>query len=202
MIRKLALGCMLAIIGGLTLDAASAADLVGKPAPAFELKGLDGKTYKLADLKGKIVVLEWANKDCPVWRRVMGPLKSTRDKYVVEMAKKSDPKRPAVVWLAVDSTHRMKPDDVRAFCKENKIVRPVLDDRAGAVGKSYRARTTPHMFIVDAKGIVAYDGAIDNQQKGDAHVNFVAQALDDLLADRTVSTPATKPYGCSVKYKR
>src|SRR5690606_28868556 len=172
----------------------SAEDLVGKPAPPFELKGLDGNTYKLSDYKGKIVVLEWANKDCPVWRKVLPMLNETATKYAGK-------DQQEIVWLAIDSTYSMAPEDVREYAKANKVERPILDDREGKVGKAYGARTTPHMFIINQEGVVVYDGGIDNQKKGGEHVNYVAKALDEIKAGKDVSEANTNPYGCAVKYK-
>lgn len=164
-----------------------------KKAPDFTLKDLDGKTHALKDYKGKFVVLEWANKDCPVWRARLKELKNTAAKY-------KDNKD--VVWLLIDSTYAMVEEDNKKFMKENEVARPVLVDRDGKVGKAYDARTTPHMFIIDKEGNIAYDGAIDNQKKDKDLVNYVSKAMDELLAGKPVSTPKTNPYGCSVKYKR
>jgi len=176
-----------------TAGLAAADDLVGKPAPDFALKDLSGKEYSLKALRGKIVVLEWANKDCPIWRGVLGKLNKTCEDYATEDQN--------IIWLAIDSTHNMKPEDNQAFMKEKGVTRPVLDDREGTVGKAFKARTTPHMFIIDKDGKVVYDGAFDNQTKGDQYVNYVAKALDELKAGKPVGTARTNPYGCSVKYK-
>lgn len=162
-------------------------------APDFTLKDLDGKSHALKDYKGKFVVIEWANKDCPVWRARLKELKSTAAKY-------KDNKD--VVWLLIDSTYAMVEEANKNYMKENEVTRPVLVDRDGKVGKAYDARTTPHMFIIDKEGNIAYDGAIDNQKKDKEFVNYVSKAMDELLAGKPVSTAKTNPYGCSVKYKR
>lgn len=164
-----------------------------KKAPDFTLKDLDGKTHALKDYKGKWVVLEWANKDCPVWRARLKELKSTAAKFK---------ENKDVVWLLIDSTYAMVEEDNKKYMKENEVTRPVLVDRDGKVGKAYDARTTPHMFIIDKEGNIAYDGAIDNQKKDKEFVNYVSKAMDERLAGKPVSTPKTNPYGCSVKYKR
>ena len=171
-----------------------AKDLVGKPAPEFTAKDLNGKEHSLKTYRGKIVVLEWSNKDCPVWRSVLDKLNQT---WADQVKSSAD-----VVWLAVDSTHNMKPEDAKAFMEKEKVERPVLDDRDGTVGKAFDARTTPHMFILDKDGKVVYDGALDNKGKGDDYVNYVAKALDELKAGKPVSEPQTNPYGCNVKYKK
>ncbi len=170
---------------------------VGKPAPEFTLKDVDGKEHKLADLKGKIVVLEWINYQCPVVNRCYAAniMSNTLAKF----------KDKPVVWLAIDSSHfcEDKVDDIRKWVKEKKIERPVLLDAAGKVGHLYRARTTPHMFVIDKKGVLAYAGAIDNDPYGreDNKRNYVEEALTGLLNGSTVATATTRSYGCTVKYK-
>lgn len=162
---------------------------VGAPAPDFELKDVYGKAFKLSDFKGRIVVLEWINKDCPVSHKkhtdgtMQGVLKDRAAK--------------GVVWLAIDSTHSAKPENNRVYAAEVGLSYPILHDPDGKVGRSYGAKTTPHMFVIDKNGTLAYDGAIDDKDK----TNYVLAAIDDLLADRKVKTSTTTPYGCSVKYK-
>lgn len=167
-------------------------------APQFTLKNYDGKEVSLSDYAGKIVVLEWFNYECPfVVYHYEKPktMAGLADKY----------KDKDVVWLAVNSTKHLKTEKNRAFAEEHKLGYPILDDRAGKVGRAYGAKTTPHMFIIDAKGKIVYDGGIDNspmgRKKEDA-VNYVDKALAELTAGKAVSTPKTKPYGCSVKYAR
>lgn len=164
---------------------------VGKPAPDFTLKGTDGKTYKLSDYKDKTVVLEWINRDCPVSRARMPIMREMAARY----AKKG------VVWLAIDSTHYQKPENMAAYIKSNKLPYPVLMDPDGRVGRLYTARTTPHMFVIH-KGTLVYAGAIDdgnNRRAGKR--NYVAEALDAVLAGKQPPIQRTRPYGCSVKYK-
>ncbi len=164
---------------------------VGKPAPDFTLKGTDGKTYKLSDYKDKTVVLEWINRDCPVSRARMPIMRELARKYAEK----------GVVWLAIDSTHYQKPENMAAYIKANKLPYPVLMDPDGTVGRLYGARTTPHMFVIH-KGTLAYAGAIDdgnNRRAGKR--NYVAEALDAVLAGKQPPIQRTRPYGCSVKYK-
>ncbi len=170
----------------------SGGDLVDKAAPDFTLKDVYGKEYKLSDYRGKVVVLEWANKDCPIWRDKLDELNDTYKKFVDK----------GVIWLNIDSSHYAKAEDNRVYAVKNDVTKPMLADPDGKVGKTYSARTTPHMFIVDKDGKVVYDGAIDNRGEGDEHVNYVAKALDALLAGKKIETPKTNPYGCSVKYKK
>lgn len=181
-------------------ETATAAAEVGKAAPDFALKDLDGKVHKLSDYKGKTVVLEWYNPDCPfvVKQHQEGPLKS--------MAK--DVAGQGVVWLAINSG---APGKQGAGLERNKsslteygLTHPILLDEDGKVGKAYKARNTPHMYVIKPDGTLAYMGAIDNAPMGKVPesglVNHVADALADLAANRPVKVPETKAYGCSVKY--
>ena len=167
-------------------------DMVGEQAPDFALKDVYDKEYKLSDFRGQVVVLEWANKDCPVWRKSLAELNETYKRYVDK----------GVIWLNIDSTHYTKAEDNRVYAVQHDVTKPILSDADGKVGKAFGARTTPHMFIIDKAGKIVYDGAIDNQTSGDEHVNYVAKALDELLSGKPISTSRTNPYGCSVKYKQ
>jgi peroxiredoxin len=184
---------------GLAAAPAFAGSAVGDTAPAFKLTSLDGKTYSLADLKGKTVVLEWANPNCPVSSR------HTREKTMIELAKQYGD----VVWLGVNSTNPdhgdyMKPADELAWNQKNGINYPVLSDPTGAIGHAYDAKTTPHMFIIDKNGKIAYNGAIDDDppgRKGKAErVNYVGHGIDAQKAGKSPDPASTRPYGCSVKY--
>jgi peroxiredoxin len=170
----------------------------GRPAPDFELTSFDGKTVKLSDHRGKIVVLEWFNQECPFCRHHY-----EESPAMVNLAKKWQEK--GVVWLAIDSTNHITPAANIAFAKKHELPFAILDDRSGEVGHAYGARTTPHMFIVDTDGAIVYEGAIDNAPMGRVagggeKVNHVDQALAQLTTGRMVTTSNTKPYGCSVKY--
>lgn len=161
---------------------------VGKPAPAFELKGTDGKTYKLADLQDKTVVLEWINRECPVCKAQLPQMKETASAL----------QKKGVVWLAIDSSHMHSLTDNAEHVKKESLPYPILDDSAGTVGKLYGAKATPTMFVIH-KGTVAYSGALI--PKGDTTRNYVSEAVEALLAGNTVPTSKTDAYGCSVKYK-
>ena len=176
---------------------------VGEAAPDFTLTGLDGKSYTLADYtkKDKIVVLEWWNPGCPFVVKHHKTMTTMAD-----LAKKY--KGKDVVWMAINSTnpnHRDYGMD-RDAVKDWKVKYPVLLDSDGVVGSQYGARTTPHMYIIDADGVLRYQGAIDSHSgRGkpsdpDDVVNYVDQALQEILRGETVSMPETRPYGCSVKY--
>jgi len=172
---------------------------VGAPAPDFTLPGADGKEYKLADYKGKVVVLEWTNHTCPFVQRHQGQ-KKTMQKTLAKFEGKD------VVWLAMDSNHFCveKKDGVLAWSKQNDITYPTLLDPEGKVGHLYGAKTTPHMFVIDAKGVLAYAGAIDDDKYGDKESarNYVEEAVTSLLNGSTVAVARTDSYGCSVKYKQ
>jgi peroxiredoxin len=177
--------------------------VVGKPAPDFTLKALDGTEVSLAAHRGKTVVLEWFNPQCPF------VIKSHTKGSLVDTAKRRS--GADVVWLAINSGAPGKqgydPAVNEAAVKEYGLAHPVLRDEDGKVGKAYGATNTPNMFVIDAKGVVVYGGAIDNSPDGEKGaaangtlVNYVEAALDDLAAGRAVAVPKTKPYGCGVKY--
>ena len=168
------------------------------PAPDFTLSSFDGKTYTLSDLRGKIVVLEWSNDECP-FCRYHYDTKTT----MVNLANKYKDK--GVVWLVVNSTNHTTVQANLDFAKSRNLPFPILDDRSGKVGRLYGATNTPDMFIIDAQGRIAYRGAIDNAPMGQVQgggpvVNYVDNALSELTSGQPVTTVSTKPYGCSVKY--
>jgi len=172
----------------------------GRRAPDFELDSFDGRNVSLSQYQGRVVVLEWFSPDCP-FSKYHYETKST----MVDLAKKYKGKE--VVWLAVNSASATTPKANREFAQKHKLPYPILDDRSGRVGRLYGARTTPHVFVIDKDGFVAYSGAIDSTPmgkviEGAAVVNYVDQALAALTSGQKVSTPATPPYGCSVKYGR
>jgi peroxiredoxin len=190
-----------AMLTGAAEPAKSAAK-VGQPAPAFTLKDAAGKEHKLADFEGRIVVLEWTNPDCPYIVRVYrdGVIKRT-----VEEMKKIDDK---AVYLAINSTHNVVPEDNVAFLKKHGMDRlTVLFDQDGTVGRLFDARNTPHMFVIDGKGVLRYQGAIDDDrqgrkaEKGESVTNYVINAVRQIKSGETVAPDQTTPYGCTVKYK-
>lgn len=173
----------------------AAAAQINQPAPGFTLKDQDGKEVSLAGLRGKVVVLEWTNPDCPFVQRhyKAGTMATLADRF----------RDRGVVWLAVNSTHSGEAAKDRAWRQQQGFVHPVLDDRLGTVGKAYGAKTTPNVFVIDRSGVLVYQGAIDDDAAGakrsGAH-NYVADALEDLTAGKAVRVAETKQYGCSVKY--
>ncbi len=174
---------------------------IGKAAPDFALKDLDGKEHRLSDLKGKIVVLEWTNYQCPYVQFHHGEA-HTMQNLAAEYEKKG------VAWLAVDSSHfcREKKEETRASAEKSQYTLPILLDPDGRVGRIYQAKTTPHMFVIDREGTLVYSGAIDSDSNVNARrdpkqvTNYVAAALAALTEGRAIETTETKPYGCSVKY--
>jgi peroxiredoxin len=176
---------------------------VGKPAPNFSLPDTNGKTRSLADLKGKYVVLEWYQPDCPFVKKHYrsGNMQALQKEYAAK----------GVTWLSIDSSApgeegNYPADKLNEIAKQDNSARTaLLLDPAGEVGRLYGAKTTPDMFIIDPKGILVYKGAIDNKRSTDladvkTATNYVKGALDAVMTGKTVPTSATQPYGCSVKY--
>ena len=169
-----------------------------KAAPLFTLTTFEGKTASLSDYRGKIVVLEWLNFECPFSLYHYKTVKTMAD-----LAKKYKDKN--VVWLAINSTNHTTQKANIDFAKEQKLPYLILDDRSGKVGRAYGAKTTPHMYVINRRGRIVYEGAIDNAQLGKVPAgqkltNYVDKALAELTTGRRVSTGNTKPYGCTVKY--
>ena len=170
---------------------------VGDTAPDFTLVDTEGKSVSLSDFEGKIVVLEWLNPDCPYVKR------HYKAGMMKELATAYDGK--GVVWLTINSTHYMDSAANAKFKAANGLPYTILVDQSGKVGHLYDAQTTPHMYIIDGDGKLVYIGAIDDDprgNKGEPATNYVAAALDEVLAGKAVTTAETKPYGCSVKYKQ
>jgi cytochrome oxidase Cu insertion factor (SCO1/SenC/PrrC family) len=176
---------------------------VGQLAPDFRLKDLDGKEIQLASLRGKIVVLEWFNPQCPYVQRshTKGSLVGTAKRHV----------DAGVAWLAINSGAPGKQGhDPAANAEALKawgLPHSVLRDEEGTVGKTYGATNTPNMFVIDKDGKLVYRGAIDNSPdaeggapEGGSLINYVDKAIEAVRAGQPVAVPTTKPYGCGVKY--
>ena len=169
--------------------------------PDFTLKDINGKAVQLSTLKGKTVVLEWTNYDCPSVK----PHYDTELKTMSKLAEKYADQ--GVVWLTINSTHNATVETNEAWAEKHQLKQAVLVDSDGKVGNLYKAKTTPHMFVIDKEGKIAYQGAIDNAPMGKKPedqelVNYVDKALAELLADKKVEIAKTKSYGCSVKYAK
>ena len=167
---------------------------VGKPAPVFSLTDQDGASHSLDAYKGKILVLEWTNPGCPYVKRHYDAKTMTATHEGVG---------EQVAWLAVDSSNFVKAEDAKKWRSEAGFDHPVLLDAEGAIGRAYGAKTTPHMYVIDAEGVLRYSGAIDDDpqgDKGEQAVNYVSSAVEALKAGKPVEQAETRPYGCSVKY--
>jgi AhpC/TSA family len=183
---------------------AYSAAVVGQKAPEFTAKDATGKTVNLADFKGKTVVLEWVNPGCPYVRKHYGAgnMQSTQ----------KDAADKGVVWLAINSTDTQHPDylaptALQSWMTEQKAAAThTMMDESGKIGQQYAARTTPHMYIINAQGNLIYAGGIDSIASANpadikTATNYVKQSLGEVAAGKPVSSANTKPYGCSVKYK-
>lgn len=176
---------------------------VGEAAPAFTTPAASGKNVSLSDQRGKIVILEWTNHDCPYVRKhyESGNMQTLQKEITAQ----------GVIWLTLISSSPgtqgyvtpKQADDLTATRKANPTA--VLLDPTGVVGKAYGATNTPHMYIVGKSGLLVYAGAIDDRpttRRADvqgAH-NYVRAALEDMAAGHAVQTPVTRAYGCTVKY--
>ncbi|NMC62124.1 MAG: thioredoxin family protein [SAR324 cluster bacterium] len=176
---------------------------VGVKAPDFILKDTTGKTHSLQDYGDKIIVLEWYNPGCPFVKKhyESGNMQSLQSNYTSK----------GVVWLSIVSSAKGKqgnldPEEHNRIRKDwyaNEI--PLLVDEDGKVGRLYSAKTTPHIFILARDGKLAYEGAIDDHASTNPKdikdsKNYVSEALNEILSGKSVSTPETESYGCSVKY--
>ena len=177
---------------------------VGSAAPDFSLTDAKGQTHSLAQYKGKYVVLEWFNPECPFVKKHYGS--GNMQKLQAEFTGKG------VVWLSIDSSApglegNLTAEQANAKMTEWKTKQTALVlDPDGKAGRAYAAKNTPHMFVINPEGKIIYEGAIDSKASPNpadisSSTNYVKVALDESLAGKTVSNANTKPYGCSVKYK-
>ncbi|MFC4158748.1 thioredoxin family protein [Chitinimonas lacunae] len=192
-----------ALVGAALLSshAALAQAVVGQPAPVFTGTDASGKTVSLADFKGKYVVVEWTNPECPFVKKHYdsGNMPSTQKEAMAKGA----------VWVSIQ-TGAGQDEKARAQLaawQKSKHSAPTatLLDADGKIGQSYHATTTPHMYIVNPQGTLIYAGAIDSKPTANpadikTATNYVNQALGEAMAGKAVSQPTTKSYGCSVKY--
>lgn len=172
-------------------------------APAFTLTDTNGTEHSLADFKGKVVVLEWFNHGCPF-------VKKHYDKGNMQALQKTYTEK-GVIWLSIVSSAEGKQGNNtaeghnRTAKEKGTNATAILVDADGTVGKAYDAKTTPHMFVIDAEGQLVYQGAIDDKRSTNpadiaSSKNYVSAALDAVLAGEGVDVAQTTPYGCSVKY--
>ncbi|WP_374676116.1 redoxin domain-containing protein [Ideonella sp.] len=181
---------------------AAAQAVVGKPAPPFSGTDVSGKPVSLADMKGKYVVLEWTNPECPFV-----------DKHYSSGNMPAVQKRltdKGVAWVSIQTVGQGDAERTRGQLpawQKAKGAAPstTLVDPDGAIARSYQARTTPHMYVIDPQGMLIYAGAIDSKPTANpadiaTATNYVAQALDEALGGKPVSQATTRAYGCAVKY--
>lgn len=186
------------------LVAPARATAVGQAAPDFALTDVNGKTVKLSDFKGRPVVLEWNNPGCPFVRKHYGSgnLPTLQKEFTGK----------GVAWLAINSTedasgdYKTPPQLARWMAEQKAAPTAVLMDEDGKVGRAYNARVTPHMYLIDAQGRLAYAGAIDSIPSArvadiERATNYVRQGLNELLAGKPVSVAQNQAYGCTIKYK-
>lgn len=180
-----------------------ASAVVGQPAPDFTAVDATGKSHKLSDFKGKTVVLEWTNPNCPfVKKHYMGNMQSLQ----------KDAAAQGVVWLAINSTETgsadyLAPAKLTAWNAEKQATpAAMLMDESGKIGTLYGAKTTPHMYLIDPKGRLVYAGAIDSVPSARVDdiktaTNYVKQALTESMGGKPVTVATSRAYGCSIKYK-
>ena len=176
----------------------------GAVAPEISVTDSNGKTHTVSQYRGKTVVLEWFNPGCPfvVKHYGSGNMQKLQEEWTAK----------GVVWLTIDSSApfrqgHLTPEEANAKINEWKM-KPtaLLLDPDGKAGKTYGAKTTPHMFVISPDGKVIYQGAIDSKASTKPEdiagsTNYVKAALDESLAGKNVTTASTRPYGCTVKYK-
>jgi peroxiredoxin len=197
---------LLSVLACLASTALFAADPppVGSTAPDFSVSDSKGKTQSASQYKGKYVVLEWFNPECPFVKKHYGS--GNMQKLQEEFTGKG------VVWLTIDSNApgmqgNLTPEQANAKIAEWKAhSTALLLDPDGKAGRTYGAKNTPHMFVINPEGKIIYEGAIDSKATPNpadiaSSTNYVKVALDESLAGKPVTTPSSRPYGCSVKYK-
>jgi peroxiredoxin len=191
------------LIGTVFASAGAVAQSPGSPAPGFTLSDTAGKAVTLADFRGKFVVLEWTNPECPFVRKhyVSRNMQDLQQEWGAK----------DVVWLSINSTNTSHPEwktpaQMAEWMRaQGAAQKATLLDGTSVTGRAYGAKTTPQMFVIDPAGRVAYNGAIDDRRSANpddakAARNYVRAALSEAQAGKPVSVAATTPYGCSVKY--
>lgn len=181
------------------------AQRVGEAAPEFQATDSNGQAHKLSQYRGKFVVLEWHNNGCPYTRKhyESGNMQRLQKEWTGR----------GVVWFTVISSAPEQQGYVTAqqendyLKRMNAVPTAALLDPQGDVGRLYSAKTTPHMFIINPAGVLIYDGAIDSKPTTDqadiaSAKNYVSEALAEAMSGKPVTTPSSRPYGCSVKYAR
>jgi thiol-disulfide isomerase/thioredoxin len=194
-----------AVLGAMICSATAWAAEPGDAAPAFTVKNVKGEEVSLAKQKGKVVVLEWVNYECPFVKKHYGSgnIPKLQEKYTGK----------DVVWITVNSSAEgqqgyLAAEELAARSeKEGNKASQIVLDTDGTVGKAYGAKTTPQLVVIDKEGKVAYNGAIDSKATTEAADiasadSYISMALDSVLAGKTVDKAKTQPYGCGVKYAK
>ena len=182
----------------------AAAPAIGEPAPEFELTDTEGTTHRLSDFRGKTVILEWTNHECPF-------VQKHYDSGNMQAQQRTATGEHDAVWLSIISSKPGAQGHVSAeqadelTATRNAAPTAVLIDEPGDVGRAYAAQVTPHMYIIDPEGTLVYMGGIDSNPSADpadipTSTQYVLAALDDLAAGRAVAEAVTRPYGCTIKY--
>lgn len=201
--KKILMATMLCGMALLTAGNALAQAVVGQPAPNFTATDAAGKPVSLASFKGKFVVLEWVNPNCPFSQKHYegGNIPDTQKQAIAQGA----------VWLSIQTTDT-KGNDAKAradlqtwLTSKQAAPTATIVDGSGKIARAYGARTTPHMYIINPKGTLIYAGAIDSKPSANpadikTATNYVSQALGEASSGKAVSKPVTQPYGCTVKY--
>lgn len=192
------------LIAAIAATSALATPVPGQPAPDFRAVDVNGKPVSLADYRGKTVVLEWNNPNCPFVQKhyTSGNMQALQQKNTAS----------GVAWLAINSTSETHSDYLAPaklaawFAGQKAAPTAVLMDPKGEIGRAYGAKVTPHMYVIDGKGTLVYAGAIDDKRSANpadvrTSTNHVAVALGEVAAGKPVGISATTAYGCTIKYQ-
>lgn len=200
--KHLTMAMVFAAAGLAGTGAAQAQAVVGQAAPAFSATDTAGKPVSLADYKGKYVVLEWVNPECPfVQKHYNGGNMPATQKHAASKG---------LVWLSLSTngnggTDKAAVAELASWAKGKQAAPTAIVMDSGKIARAYGAKTTPHMYLIDPAGKLVYAGAIDSKPSANpadiqGATNYVTQAIDEVTAGKAVSKPVTQPYGCSIKY--
>ena len=192
------LGLSAAVLGMSAGTATQDKAKLGKKAPDFTLIDTNGQERSLSDYKGRVVVIEWINPECPYVRHCY-QTKAMQGAYkAVKQLDKS------IAWLAINTTPGTTAQANNLWSATYGLKYPILLDERGKVGRLYDARRTPQMFVIDTEGVIRYAGAIDDNsllnKRPAETTNYVVNAVKQLVAGETVTPDSTKPYGCTIRY--
>lgn len=185
---------MLALVLAAGAAVAMAAPQIGEPVAEFELAGIDGQRYALSRFRGQIVVLDFWSSQCPISARYEERFKALHAQYTPR----------GVVFLGIASNDTEPAPEVQQVATERGVPFPILLDPGHAIADRLAAKTTPHVYVIDAEGVLRYQGAVDDDTfPGKASlVSYLAPVLDALLAGQEPPYTTTEPMGCSIKRRR